>query len=661
VIFGANGTGKTSLCEALEWGLTGQSYRLQTNVTDEESDLLGSPLVNLIENTTKAQVELSFDGSEEIFLKRSIGREKNNSILELNGSKAQESDLIGAFSFSSGELGVKISQSINIIKHCHFLSQEIIQEFLSNDPKKRYEAYTSLIGTDNLRNLRKKGDNVNKLLKQDLDDIKQKIKSINCLIVERQKQKTERLATINSVLEKEVYDEKFICLQSEKLKSHADRIGMHFSLDGLPNDTRAQTIAETILGSYSSRITLLKDELSRLQALLQKANEISAIYEKHRSASESLRTCIINQEAKENILVLLEEKMSAGKTIFEEKQKEANRLAFRIKNISRHLDLKDKIEIITMQAKTIDGSLEEIFTEKQKIEVDRKKLEIDYNKYRYKLEKASVNYKELTNRAVKLSELKQQLPSWQEKVIQQQQLSEKVRSFELEYKQLAELIDIQLAEQSDVQSEVQCNLVRLAQNKKLFERQQSLLTEMRQFLDPENTDCPLCGHKWKNAESLLEGINNVLNHIPAKFREAQVKYNQSENREKELKEKICNNKSLLKGLDEQIIQLRQRLNLLQMELKKERGEIVELYPNIKGFPIESHILDLEFIKIEKEKIEVQTDLKVLELKINELNYNIAFATKQQSHLDKKCKNYKTKKTRYLIEMKNSKGNYKPFS
>jgi DNA repair protein SbcC/Rad50 len=157
LIHGRNGTGKTSVFDALEWALLGEVEHID-DITDEGGDR--PPFVNLFSEDGVAAVSLQLESDGVIAdLARSI---------DLNGKKSLRFDgktynddrsaLIDMLGEQARNLNV--GNLRDLTRSSNFLAQATLRRFFSKRPEERYKAVSYLLGTHDYVKFLKKLDDV---------------------------------------------------------------------------------------------------------------------------------------------------------------------------------------------------------------------------------------------------------------------------------------------------------------------------------------------------------------------------------------------------------------------------------------------------------------------------------------------------------------------
>jgi DNA repair exonuclease SbcCD ATPase subunit len=153
ILVGVNGSGKTSLFDAVMWSLSGRLPRVEDPGGSVISEFAAS-------GEARVAVELKFDGGESMSVVRSRtrGDEQARLQVELNGSalRAGEAQVElyrtlwpAALSAPEGEVAL-----MRALTRCVYLQQDLVREFVeSDDDSERFQTVSELVGVGRVREL----------------------------------------------------------------------------------------------------------------------------------------------------------------------------------------------------------------------------------------------------------------------------------------------------------------------------------------------------------------------------------------------------------------------------------------------------------------------------------------------------------------------------
>ncbi len=153
ILVGVNGSGKTSLFDAVMWSLSGRLPRVEDPGGSVISEFAASG-----EARVAVEVELDGDESMSVVRSRTRGDERARLQVELNGSvlRAGEAQVElyrtlwpAALSAPEGEVAL-----MRALTRCVYLQQDLVREFVeSDDDSERFQTVSELVGVGRVREL----------------------------------------------------------------------------------------------------------------------------------------------------------------------------------------------------------------------------------------------------------------------------------------------------------------------------------------------------------------------------------------------------------------------------------------------------------------------------------------------------------------------------
>ena len=153
LIHGRNGTGKTSLFDALEWVFLGGVEHLSDVTIDGDQT---NPFVNIFSDDGTAHVSLQLVSTDGVStLERSIGIKHNEALRYKNRSFGDDRNaLIEVLGDQARDLN--IGSLRDLVRSSNFLAQATLKRFFSKTPGERYAAVSHLLGTQDYEKFLKK-------------------------------------------------------------------------------------------------------------------------------------------------------------------------------------------------------------------------------------------------------------------------------------------------------------------------------------------------------------------------------------------------------------------------------------------------------------------------------------------------------------------------
>lgn len=144
-IYGRNGSGKTSIIDAIEWSLLGEVERLSLPSPDDESNR--APYVNLLSEDGNARVSMSLttDGPASV-IERSINQ-WGEAEGKLDGVRIGDEHQVLDYIIGEYAESMDVRNLRPLLRTSNFLAQSTLKKFLSSTPEERYDALSHLLGT----------------------------------------------------------------------------------------------------------------------------------------------------------------------------------------------------------------------------------------------------------------------------------------------------------------------------------------------------------------------------------------------------------------------------------------------------------------------------------------------------------------------------------
>ena len=157
LIHGRNGTGKTSVFDALEWALLGEVEHIDDISAEGDSR---PPFINLFSEDGVAAVNLQLEsGGTTVSLSRSIGLDGNRS-LRFDERAYSDNRLALIDILGEQARNLNIGNLRDLTRSSNFLAQATLRRFFSKRPDERYAAVSYLLGTHDYAKFLKKLNDV---------------------------------------------------------------------------------------------------------------------------------------------------------------------------------------------------------------------------------------------------------------------------------------------------------------------------------------------------------------------------------------------------------------------------------------------------------------------------------------------------------------------
>jgi len=545
IIIAPNGTGKTSLFEALEFALTGSVQRLKTNL---------EPLIRA--NQSFAKVRLDFDS--DIFCESIIEKGENPS------KKGVYKDLFGTVA----EKDIPF-----LLRLTHILTQQGKDWFVQADEDSAGQQLNSLsIGRDasiansKIISAKKAANEIQKGLEKKFNEEKKEIESWNQLLQERDNENSIITGTLLPLNElKELLIDISNILKYKRSDTINDELA---SIDSFHSEIRAYLYRlidennnyfisiesiKSIVDDFYSAESMIDNILKKIESLEQdKKNHNSKIEELNKTIDLKLNS-LDDESNKKTKLLNIQHK----REVLEQKINEQ-------KNI---------ISLIELNKEKIDSLFTLLENKKSTFQND----EANYNK-NIELTK---NQETLLKRKGEIQSLNNEIDNWNNSV-------EQLNVFNKSKNECNSKIEENKIKLDDLKHNYQESYVDLENSRKIFDAVNKTNDVIKEAVGvivakyPENkTDCPVCLQSY-SLEELRRRMTESINLINPELDKIRNKLKNSEN-------KFEANKINLNILNETHEKARLELDSIDIEIKRLN---IAINQNIKPkFPIDFSLQD----------------------------------------------------------------------
>lgn len=520
VIYGRNGTGKSSICEAIEWALTGRSSRLQQEYGSQEMG--DRPLLHLF--STEGQVRLRLRGTHgrtEWELARKITLQGTQPP-SLNGRPWDNRRLLLWLSTLPADTRARVETLQFAFRYAHFLGQDNMQQFLSEQPTRRQEAFSFLVGTEMLGRVIRRAAGVAESVERRLRQIERELADVRSSLAEAERRQQEYETRLRQRTGGAVVSAEELAPRAHSLVQTARACGIDTGLSqGREASIAWRAMAQTVLQVVPFRRQELESRDTRILQLMAEIHSVVAAQseqERWLQERDTLQTKIkrLEQEwlkAREGQrkaaedAALVESEMNA----IQQKKEQADRYLTLL--ALRH-QLGEKLQKLTSQLAEVEDRLKELAATISAQQAEQRKQQ----------KEAEATKQEAAHCAERLGQLqrvKAQLADWQTTEV-------RLRGGEVAPSDLQERL---AAAERDLAS----YRAHLAETARLVQGRQELLARLKQYLLPQESVCPFCGHDWQDASALHQAVQSALEHLPAALVTIQAQVAESEERVRQLR------------------------------------------------------------------------------------------------------------------------------
>lgn len=515
VIYGPNGTGKTSIFDAIEWGITGQVERLQKPIKDVDIKLKDI-LINLFHkgNSAKVEIKLGING-ETMDIKRSLSLSKaDRSKVEINDRSVQDKTVIATV--TGNELIMPRVKRVERFRKgflaSHTLKQEILTKFIRDTyPKERYNTFSYLTATQDFVRFKDKTEQV--------------IKGMGKLFRQLQVKSDEISKEVNDLQQEITNKEKEISYLSKAIASFSRTNliteiqqvikELNFPISkSLINRLRqpTQELAETIINISSKYIESSNKEIEILTDIIKQGKGIIQIKPKREEIENTINALIKKQETlkekMENVKSETDRKRQRLSNLEKSKQKFQNL----VDNIDWLLRIKPLHEDKKKRLDQMNKEVKKIYSREEELNEKKRKTEEVIAKIKKKLLNCKKQISQNENLVESINLILDSLPEWEDSIIQlnniieeSRQINKQLRLDKIDKEQASKALNSLISEIKEITAQI--NL----QKQEYSERIQ-LIGRLKEYI--YSPKCPLCGHEWGNMQILLSQVEKRIKELP---------------------------------------------------------------------------------------------------------------------------------------------------
>ncbi|HAC65765.1 MAG TPA: ATP-binding cassette family protein [Cyanothece sp. UBA12306] len=595
-ICGSNGSGKSSLLEAITWVIWGKSRA----ATDDDVIHVGSEYV---------RVDFQFISNQEVY--RIIRNRNRGRNIDLQF----QIESLGEFRTIS-EKGIRATQEkiISYLKldydtfvNSAYLRQGRADEFMLRRPNERKKVLADLLNLNHYQELAEQSKDLSKQyqgqakqLELNLEPIKKRL-SQEKDFQNQQKDLDKQLEQLQQKQEQDYLQLQLIKEEENQRKNWLKQFSWQ--------QQQCQNLTQDI-----ARITQEQDEivqqLNELQKLLDREDDIDQGYQKLQKLQKQ------------------EKQLANQFKIFQEKQQQRHKLEKEIKEEINKIDWQihqkqTQLETLEQQEKELKSTLAksgEITLALEQLNFQRKRLK-DLDKLQHKvaplLQRKNVLYTEIEKIKSHLEAKLEQLYINQNQSLNQIDKIPKMRQYlrEVDLKLQAldrkEVYQQRIKEKGQEKNEYQ---ERIRENQRIYqEKIEELQHKLKQLEIPDAT-CPLC-------EQALDEIHR--HHV----------INKTQTQQQETQDKMWMLQEQMSSLEKELNQLREEYKLLQEQLankaylEQEYGQIEAQLENISLISLDAKKISKNIQEIEQSlasgiyAVELQSELTKIDQELQKLDYD----------------------------------------
>jgi len=512
VIYGPNGTGKTSIIDAIEWTITGEVERLWAKNYDKPVSPNES-LVNLFSKERLADVQVEFSkNGESILERRRIDLSKSRrSYAEIHSRRANDKTMIKEI------VGIRMPQVDvrrlrRIFLRSHFLGQNTILEFITQNPESRYDAFSHMVGTQDYMLFNEKINLVIRALERELkvkskqkNDSKEEIRNISAQ-VNAKKQALERLkrGIEEEVSTQALMGEIQILLQELNIEVPKFLFPRKKELPGIEELDKMIEIISTYPPRSSNKINALSNLLIEAKNEEIRAREIEKVISNMDGLSRNVSELQNQYTSKKSTLNVIQKELREYSRQKEGYEKQIVNIKWLIETLPKYRRTQEALAEERKHIKKLSKEKDSIQTKAKVYKEELSEVAKNLQKFQKEIEDINVTVRYLL-------QIKEHLPAWKENLRKITQITDSIQQLNKETIQLRQNqseLEEELRHTTDMLRSIES---KLDTEKERQKRKLQLITQLKEYLD--SPECPFCGHKWEKFEVLSKQVEKRLLHL----------------------------------------------------------------------------------------------------------------------------------------------------
>jgi DNA repair protein SbcC/Rad50 len=545
IIFGLNGTGKTSLFDALEFALLGEVDRLESEAPDDLTKR--SPYVNLFSNSAKVELQLKVGGTP-ITVERTATSTGERALLVDHEPISDEHDLLNQI-VGEQQIKVDIRNLRGLMRTSNFLSQATLRQFLSDSPTERYWSLSHLLGTQDYTRLIEKIYELREALKKKQDDLIPEIAELNRASKELDSQIDARRIVLSESPEGR---DLAAALSSLSARTVNQLRGIESPFAELLASASANyreiksalSIVNEWLGAEQQRERIAQDNLKLVAPTLNQIADGQVLRSRLSSEIDSARSECVKTEKDLQPYVTEEE---ALRVRLRDLNGRIQKLNGRNAQLRQASDIAKELNATETLDQEQTGELDSAKTELTRLQLDQTKLSGSLSELEQQKATTFKLLSEARRQSEKFAQTETLVNSWLLASVDvpavEQQLRSVIASTTEREKQRVSLLEQSGAftqELESVNAELQARSAEMEQLHDLLVKLQKHVT---------GSECPLCGHDWKEANALLLQVENKTKWVSPDVRNLIA-------RQQELTQKIDLTQRAISAINQQLAQSR---------------------------------------------------------------------------------------------------------
>jgi exonuclease SbcC len=566
IIYGQNGTGKTSFFDAIEWALVGAVERIDAENQDDTSGR--SPYVNLF---TQEPAYVAVDVSIA-HVKSTVTRTfERNGAAHLSIGKREDVEDREALALIIGQQSPKLDIRTlrRLIRTTCFLSQSTLMRFLSGDPKDRYWSLAYLLGTQDYVRLLERVEEVRSIINRRVHEVDSKVEELSTELESIGVQIRSREALISNATGAHELDDMLANLMSE----------VSNKLSGLQSPYAALFSGGYGIYEAQSSIAIASDwvEKELRQARENKDRLLLALDAGNRRPEVS--TALKELAARKAAIIAGVGRASAQLSLAEQEGSRAeSELAQITRELDRLIDVQGKQREALVITQQMEG-LRTLETEQQRQVRDIESELSGYAEARAQLvdglasstsisRQNVANAKQLRDEIKALDEAESLQITFQQLALELPSLEQTIRAADASIAEQQQIVVDLRTRTASIQREIAALVAERERQMGSVENLRGLLADIQKYL--VTSECPLCGSEWHSTDALKQVVDERTNWLSPKVKQLDEQLLQ-------MQERLSSSQTTMAQAEDAVSQASARRN----EARRRSAEIKEMVVHIR--------------------------------------------------------------------------------
>ena len=612
VIYGPNGTGKTSIFDAIEWGITGQVERLQRKPIKDTETKVKDVLINVFHRQYPATVvvEIGTDGDiqciERVLSLSEPGRPK----VKIDGRNASDKTIIAAVT-GNESLSSRITRVERFRKGfvaSHTLKQDILTRFIRDTyPEDRYNTFSYLTATQDFVSFKEKTENVVRLIEQEIaesetssDKTSEQAEDFQQDIADKEKEIAHLSEAIAS------FSKASLVTEIVKLIGHADFPISKNLVTRLKEPT--EELAQSISDISSKYAESTRKDIEALSDLVKLGNSVSRAQHEKKRTEDSLNLLVKEDKKTKEQTDEIRSQISKARRKLSVLERSLQTSEVFVENIGWLIETKPSYERKSKRLEKITKELKDLSEKEEKLRKEKREVQQQLTQVQRKVQTRDKELLQKEDVQKSLDLVLDSLAEWKESVSQLDALTDEAKQTERQLtlkkknmEQTSGLLATLVQQARETESQVDLEIGQHDQKAELIGR-------LKEYID--TSKCPVCGHDWQDRNILLSRAEKEIRQLPESLRALMTKQKKLVAEKHRLQLRISRLKLTIKELES-------KRELLASEKRRVRSKVTSWHKQFTHLGLDDAARETEAKGIperkslEQYKINLQKELEAL--------------------------------------------------